>query len=277
MKATLQLTAVLATTATVLAQNVTIPATDGSLPAGGSNGCAAGYYPGIDTVLFTVPYTYQQVMSIVGNYTNRKHTTKHDLYFSGHNLTTEIVTWSGSPDNSVTTNNSQALATNDWTPGTARTYDVAGAHVIETITEYSKPINGPYVEVHTLAPLSIPTANVSFYSDFDSQVWKPICDGKATWSNFTITFCATNATTAQQVLHMLHSTDAMTVGTFLGGQNFTSCSSLTGNGTASPGAYGNGSASSPTSAPVPYTGGAGGKGASVLLVAMLAAIVLALA
>ncbi|KAK3649340.1 hypothetical protein LTR56_006486 [Elasticomyces elasticus] len=257
MKATLQLTAVLATTATVLAQNFTIPATDGSLPTGGSNGCAAGYYPGIDTVLFTVPYTYQQVMSIVGNYTN--------------------LTWSGSPDNSVTTNNSQALAMNNWTPGTARTYDVAGAHVIETITEYSKPINGPYVEVHTLAPLSIPTANVSFYSDFDGQVWKPICDGKATWSNFTITFCATNATTAQQVLHMLHSTDAMTVGTFLGGQNFTSCSSLTGNGTASPGAYGNGSASSPTSAPVPYTGGAGGKGASVLLVAMLAAIVLALA
>ncbi|KAK3650316.1 hypothetical protein LTR56_006292 [Elasticomyces elasticus] len=257
MKATFRLTATLATAATVLAQNVTIPAADGSLPEGGSNGCTAGYYPGIDTVLFTVPYTYQQVMSIVGNYTN--------------------LTWSGSPNNSVTTNNSQALETNVWTPGTARTYDVAGAHVIETITEYSKPINGPYVEVHTLAPLSIPTANVSFYSDFDGQVWKPICDGKATWSNFTITFCATNATTAQQVLHMLHLTDAVTVGAFLGGQNFTSCSSLTGNGTASPGAYGNGSTSSPTSAPMPYTGGAEEKGASVVLVAMLAAIVLVLA
>ncbi|KAK5676671.1 hypothetical protein LTS10_010972 [Elasticomyces elasticus] len=255
MRATTPLTAVLATAATVLAQDVTIPATDGSLPAGGSNGCAAGYYPGIDSVLFTVPYTYQQVMSFFGNYTN--------------------LTWSGSPDNSVTTNNSQALATNNWTPSTARTYDVAGAHVIETITEYSKPINGPYVEVHTLAPLSIPTANVSFYSDFDGQVWKPICDGKATWSNFTITFCATNATTAQQVLHMLHLTDAVTVGTFLGGQNFTSCSALTGNGTTSPGAYGN--VSSPTSAPLPYTGGGGVKKASVVLMAMLAAIVLALA
>ncbi|TKA75047.1 hypothetical protein B0A55_06004 [Friedmanniomyces simplex] len=259
MKTTLSITAVLATAAGALAENITIPATNGSLPAAGANGCAPGYYPGSDTVLFTVPYTYQQVLSIIGNYTN--------------------LTWSGSPPNSVTTNNSQALTTNDWTPGTARFYDISGAHVIETITTYSKPATGPYVEIHTLAPLTVAAANVSFYSDFDGQVWKPICNGQATWSNFTINYCATNATTAGQVLHMLHSTDAMTVGTFLGGQNFTSCGALAGgNGTASPSAYGGGngtgsSGPSATSSPIPYTGDAVGRMSNMLFTGAVATVV----
>jgi hypothetical protein len=179
---------------------VTIPATNGSLPANSANGCAAGYFPGSDTVLYSVPYTYSQVLSIIGNYTN--------------------LTWSGSPENSVTSNST------DWVPGTARFYDIAGAHVIETITTYSKPADGPYVEIHTVAPLSVPSYNVSFYSDFDGQVWTPICNGMATTTNFTINFCATNTTVASAVLHGLHSTDAETVGTFLGGMNFTSCAAL---------------------------------------------------
>ncbi|KAK3110656.1 hypothetical protein LTR53_014835 [Teratosphaeriaceae sp. CCFEE 6253] len=253
MKTTLRTTALLAFTAGSLAQTITIPAVDGSLPAAGPNGCAPGYYPGTDTVIYTVPYTYTQVLSIIGNYTN--------------------LTWSGSPDNSVTTNNSQALATNLWTPGTGRFYDIAGAHVIETITTYTKPAAGPYVEIHTLAPLTIPSLNVSFYGDFDGQVWESVCDGKATWTNFTINFCATNATLGAATLHMLHHTDAATVGVFLGGQNFTSCAALgAANGTASPSMYpgmnGTGAGGpSPTSSVMPYTGGAVSMSGSVLLAA----------
>lgn len=62
-------------------------------------------------------------MSIIGSYKN--------------------LTWSGNPDDTVTLNGT------DNTVGTARTYDLAGAHVIETILEYSKPAApGPYNEVH---------------------------------------------------------------------------------------------------------------------------------
>lgn len=101
------------------------------------DGCVDGYQAGTDTVLLTVPYTYQQVLSIIGSYQN--------------------LTWSGSPFDTVTLNGT------DNTVGTARTYDIAGAHVIETITVYEKPASGPYEEIHTLAPLTIPAANVSFY------------------------------------------------------------------------------------------------------------------
>ena len=101
------------------------------------DGCVDGYQAGTDTVLFIVPYTYQQVLSIIGSYQN--------------------ITWSGSPPNTVTLNGT------DNTVGTARTYDIAGAHVVETITVYEKPASGPYEETHTLAPLTIPAANVSFY------------------------------------------------------------------------------------------------------------------
>lgn len=207
---------------------IVIPATNGSIPAGGSNGCAEGYSPGTDTVLFTVPYTYAQVLSIIGNYTN--------------------LTWSGSPDNSVTTNVTTALSNNTWGPGDARTYDIDGGHLIETITVYEKPANGPYIEIHTLAPLSI--ANVSVYSDYDAQNWTSICGGKATTANFTINFCATNVTAATAILHGAHLGDATTVGTFLGGMNYTSCAALNGTST-------NGTSSGGSTANSTATGGAG--------------------
>jgi hypothetical protein len=165
-----------------------------------ANGCSDGFYPGTDTVIFTVPYTYPQVMSIIGDYQN--------------------LAWSGSPARSVTLNGT------DNTVGTARTYDIAGAHVVETITTYSKPPNGPYEEIHTLALLTIPSANVSFYGDYDGTTVTPICNGAASTFNFTINFCASNATLAAGILHMLHLTDAQTVGVFLGGQNFSSCATL---------------------------------------------------
>jgi hypothetical protein len=168
--------------------------------ASSANGCNDGFYPGTDTVIFTVPYTYAQLMSIIGDYQN--------------------LTWSGSPAGSVTLNGT------DNTVGTARTYDIAGAHVVETITTYSKPPNGPYEEIHVLALLTIPSANVSFYGDYDGTTVTPICNGAASTFNFTINFCASNATLAGTVLHMIHLTDAQTVGVFLGGQNFSSCAAL---------------------------------------------------
>lgn len=49
----------------------------GRLPAG----CVDGYSAGTDTVLYSVPYPYAQVMSIIGSFKN--------------------LTWSGNPDNTV--------------------------------------------------------------------------------------------------------------------------------------------------------------------------------
>jgi hypothetical protein len=46
--------------------------------------CIDGYSPGNDTVIFTTPYTYAQVMSIIGSFRN--------------------ITWSGSPYDTVSLN-----------------------------------------------------------------------------------------------------------------------------------------------------------------------------
>ena len=207
-----------------------------------ANGCDDGYYPGTDTVIYAVPYTYQQVMSVIGEYQN--------------------LTWSGSPAGSVTLNGT------DNTVGTARTYNISGAHVIETITEYFKPPNGPYVEVHVLAPLTLPSLNVNFYGDFDGTIVTPICNGAASTFNFTINFCASNATVTAQALHQIQLTDAQTVGVFRGGQKFTSCAAL------------NSSLGTPFMGASPaadiYTGATSSLGGSVLLAcaAALAAVTL---
>jgi len=173
--------------------------------ASSPNGCNDGLSPGRDEVIFTVPYTYAQVMSIIGDYKN--------------------ITWSGSPYDTVTLNGT------DNTVGTARTYDIDGAHVVETITTYSKPENGPYEEIHTLGLLTIPSLNLIVFGDYDGTTVTPTCNGAASIFNFTIDFCASNATLAAATLHTIHLTDAMTVGVFLGGQNFTTCAALA-NGTA---------------------------------------------
>ncbi|KAH7399782.1 hypothetical protein BKA64DRAFT_641949 [Cadophora sp. MPI-SDFR-AT-0126] len=165
-----------------------------------ANRCSDGLFPGTDTVIYTTPYTYAQVMSIIDDYQN--------------------LTWSGSSEGTVTINGT------DNTVGTARTYDIAGAHVVETITVHSKPSNGPYEEVHTLDLITVPSANVSFSADYDGTTVTPTCDGKASIFNFTANFCATNATVAGAVLHMIHLTDAQTVGKILGGQNFTTCDAI---------------------------------------------------
>jgi hypothetical protein len=196
-----------------------------------ANGCNDGFYPGTDTVIFTTPYTYTQVLSIIGDYQN--------------------ITWSGSPFDTVTLNGT------DNTVGTARTYDLQGAHIVETITTYSKPANGPYEEIHALDLITLPAANLSAYSDYDGTTATPVCNGLATTFNFTINFCATNATLAAGILHQIHLTDAQTVGVFLGGKNFSSCAALT-----------NGTPTTPVTPPIVTVSGASALMASVSTIIM---------
>ena len=222
-------TALLALTSSTFAQNVTVPTT-----------CTSGFQAGSDEVLYTVPFNYTQVMPIIGSYKN--------------------LTWSGNKPNTVSLNGS------DDTVGTARTYNLGGSHVIETILTYSKPpFPGPYQEVHNTALLTVPSAgNISIYIPYDGTVVSSVCEGKASTFNFTAHFCSDNATVAGQVLHMLHYGDAVTVGKFLGGENFTSCAALNATGTATNLPSGVASATASGTAPttsasasvVPSTGGA---------------------
>lgn len=230
-------TTLAAVIAAASAQNVTVPST-----------CTEGFMSGHDEVIYTVPYTYDQVMSIIGSYKN--------------------LTWSGNPDDTVSLNGTDNMV------GTARTYDLAGAHVIETILMYSKPpAPGPYEEVHNTALLTVPSVNLSAYIPYDGTTVTSICDGKASTFNFTADFCASNATVAGATLHSLHLGDAITVGKFLGGQNFTSCEALGVQPNATATTTGGG-----TITPTPYQGGAGGKALGIgsttlmLLGAVLAAL-----
>lgn len=123
--------------------SIALSAAAGAVGISAQSTCNTGFFPGTDTVIFTVPYTYAQVMSIIGDYGN--------------------LTWSGSPAGSVTLNGT------DNTVGTARTYNIDGAHVVETITYYSKPANGPYNETHVLGLLTIPSAGLSASADYDGS------------------------------------------------------------------------------------------------------------
>lgn len=98
--------AVLALAALSCAQHVTVPMT-----------CEAPYMAGTDEVIYTVPYTYQQVMSIIGSYKN--------------------LTWSGNPPNTVKLNGT------DNTVGTARTYYIDGVRI-------SRPIVGTSTDLCAL-------------------------------------------------------------------------------------------------------------------------------
>ncbi|KAL8817143.1 MAG: hypothetical protein Q9223_003971 [Gallowayella weberi] len=179
----------------------------GRLPAG----CTDGYESAHDEVLYTVPYTYQQVLSIIGSFAN--------------------ITWNR--DNSTTLNGT------DNTVGTARTYDYFGIRLIETIKTYEKPANGPYsnhlppsktVEDHTIAPSYNPAANLSLYASVDSLFANPICSNTAVALNFTVDFCSTNVTEAGAIFHSLHIQDALTLQEFLGNETFTGCQDSYGGG-----------------------------------------------
>ncbi|CAK4033093.1 Hypothetical predicted protein [Lecanosticta acicola] len=196
--------------------------------------CEAGFDYGFDQVLLTIPYSYSEVISVVGNYGN--------------------ITWTGT--------NATSLNGTDNVVGTARTYNFGGAVVTETIDEYSKPPAGPYVEVHTTSLSEYPSYNLSVYIPTDSSVFSSVCNGKATLLNMTTVFCANNVTTAGTILHTAHSEQLASIGKLLGGQNYTGCGSTSpSNGTSS------GGFASPTpssTAPIePFTGGARGLSAAL--------------
>ncbi|MCJ1454694.1 hypothetical protein MMC28_005047 [Mycoblastus sanguinarius] len=221
----------------------------GRLPAG----CIDGYDSGQDTVIYTVPYAYAQVLSIIGSYKN--------------------LTWSGNRDNTVSLNGT------DNTVGTARNYENGGANVTETITVYNKPLAGPDEEVHTLAPLTLPAANISFYASCDGTTVTPTCSGAAIALNFTISFCATNTSLAASILHLLHLTDTETVGVFLGNQNYTTCAatnSTSPSTTKSSNATSSDRTLSPSSPSAVFRGGAGTLSASAGIAAMGALVAMLL-
>ncbi|KAL8704886.1 MAG: hypothetical protein Q9201_001954 [Fulgogasparrea decipioides] len=205
------------------------------------DGCIEGFAAGHDEVFYNVPYTYQQVLSVIGSFAN--------------------ITWNGI--------NSTTLNGTDNTVGTARFYSFSGIPLIETIKTYQKPANGPYFEDHTLAPAYNPFANLTIYAPFDSQNFTPICGGTATSLNFTVDFCSTNVTGAGQILHDSHVFDAVTLQEFLGNETWTGCTNTNGSTSTAPvipsgtgvvGPTGTGGAVSPTG-----TGSAGstGNGTSV--------------
>lgn len=136
-------------------------------------------------------------MSIIGDYQN--------------------LTWSGGPDGSVSLNGP------DNTVGTTRTYDVGGLHVVETITEYSKPPNGPFNEVHILAPLTFPSLNIAVYGDFDATTCCSHLQRRRQYLQPYHQLLRHECEVGSADLHQIHLTDAQTVGVFLGGKNFTSC------------------------------------------------------
>lgn len=146
-----------------------------------------------------LPYTLQQVVSIVGDFAN--------------------ITYMGVPTNAVT------LSGPDNRPGTTRSYTLLGASIKETLITLSKPKNGPFVENHSLAPATVPSLNVTASASVDQMTATSICGGKATAMNLTTVFCATNATVAAGVFHQIHQGAVTTVGQFLGGANFTGCTS----------------------------------------------------
>lgn len=178
----------------VSAQNVTVPTT-----------CEPPYLSGTDTVLYTVPYTYDQVLSIIGSYKN--------------------LTWSGNPDDTVTLNGT------DNTVGTARSYSLQGLPLIETILTYDSPPGGPYYENHNVALLTVPRpasagGNFSVYFPLDATTVMSVCGGAATSFNLTAGFCSDNVTAAAAIIHAAHTFDVTTVGVFLGNETFTSCEAL---------------------------------------------------
>lgn len=217
------------------AQMVTVPTT-----------CSPPFPAGTDEVLHTLPYPYAAVMSIIGSYQN--------------------LTWSGNPKDTVTLNGS------DNTVGTARTYSLAGALVIETLLTYDSPASGPYYENHNVAELTIPRpasagGNVSAYFPLDSTYVASTCGGMATSFNMTAVICSNTISAAVPLVHMLHLGDVMTVGKYLGGENFTTCEALEGM---------SGSASGTSPPTATYTGGAAALGAGIASVAVAAGALLLL-
>lgn len=160
--------------------------------------CPEGYTAGSDTALFTVPYTYSKVLSVIGDFKN--------------------LTWSGVED--VTLNGT------DNTVGTARSYKLFGADLTETLSLYMKPSKGPFAEVSTLAPVTVSQLNLSFYAPYNALFANPTCNGSATLINSTTQFCATNVTGTATALHADHLLNSAGISKALGGANFSTCAVL---------------------------------------------------
>lgn len=214
----------------------------GIVLAQNKSSCNAGLYPGTNTVIYTVPYTYPQVLSIIADFRN--------------------ITWNNIPYDAVSLNGT------DNTIGTARTYTTQGATATETILVYEKPAAGPYVLVTAFAPSNV--ENTSSYGNFNSVIATPVCGGAACTLNFTTDFCSTDVAEAATYFQTVHTADAINVVLFLGGRNFTSCAALVASHstTAAATSYSTTAAATSSSATgVPFTGSASLRGLNAILVA----------
>lgn len=199
--------------------------------------CTAGFYAGTDTIIYTVPYTYPQVLSVIGDFRN--------------------ITWNNIPDDAVSLNGI------DNTIGTARSFKAAGVTATETLVVFAKPAAGPFVEVNAVSPFNL--GNTTIYSNLNSIVATPVCGGAACTLNITVDFCTTDTAQAADFFHMVHLTDVLNVGLFLGGRNFTSCAALGTNSSTT-------AAASPNASGVPFTGGASRSGGPSTVLAAAVAI-----
>lgn len=199
--------------------------------------CNAGFYPGTNTITYTVPYTYPQVLSLIGDFRN--------------------ITWNSIPYDTVSLNGT------DNTIGTARSFQAAGVTATETLVVLEKPAAGPFHEVSAVSAFDL--GNTTIYSDFNSIVATPVCGGAACSVNFTVDFCATDAARAADFFRKVHSVDVVNVGLFLGGRNFTSCAALGANS----------STPSPNAAGVPFTGGGASSQGPIVMIVAVAAIAVA--
>jgi hypothetical protein len=173
----------------------------GAIKAVAAITCDEGYTAGYDEVVETLPYSYEQVMSIIGDYKN--------------------ITWSGTAYDDVTLNGT------DNTAGTARTYELDGATLVETLITYSKPDGGPYYEDHYLGLLYLSAYNLSAYAPHDTTTVTATCNDTASIFNMSVSYCASDATVAQTVFHSIHATDIETVREWLGNETYTGCSTAT--------------------------------------------------
>lgn len=104
---------------------------------------------------------------------------------------------------------------------------ISNATLIETLSVYDSPPNGPYHEDHVLSPLYLAAYNLSTYSPHDTTTVTPICDNTAVVFNMSVVFCANDATVGAAVYNSLHASDIATVDLWLGNATFTGCAANT--------------------------------------------------
>jgi hypothetical protein len=163
--------------------------------------CTGNFTYGYTTNIQTIPATLSQFISIVGNFYN---TTWYQF----------IVNSTTGPNNQI---NSTRLITNS--NGSLVTYEtLIGYQTSNTYFEMSW--TGPGDKLGTV---DFGSFLLSTY--IESLSGTSTCGGSAVYIDYETQFCASNFTTAANVLTQRHFTDIQNIKTFLGIGNATACRS----------------------------------------------------